>query len=316
MLDAHKKVPSPELRVCPYLGIREDQETSFAFPSIWNCCHLSRQVAPVTLGLQNAQCLTENYSRCPVYMGGEKVRLPSKFRLKRQADESQRRLGLSLLFLILLTGAGVLWAVSTGDLSATAAGLWSGVGTAVSGLRGIPPATPVIGPAAATASDIPSPTPAVVEASETPLPSTQISSIASPTPNGFSTAATVCGYGLDTPINTGNYQFVIHKVSEGESIDLLESKFDTTKNAIQAANYFLPMPLWVDMVIVVPVGSADIANMPPFEPYFVAQVSVSLETLAKSLAVDAGALKEYNGWNSVCRAFSGWILIPRERTSP
>ena len=308
-----KRQPAAEMAVCPYLGTREDKETSFAFPSMWNCCHLSRTVSPVSLELQRTQCLTANYARCPVFVGGEKVRLPADYRLKHSPEKGSRRFGAFFLVLALLLGAAAAWMAFSGeDVSSTAAGLWSGMRTAVPALGGLASSTPGFTPAAATPSAISPPALIVIQPSETPYPS----QTASPVSTEATTSLTICGVSLDVPIASGNYQFVIHKVSEGESMDLLETRFETTTNAIQAANYFLPVPLWVDMVIVIPVGSADLANMPAFEPYYVAGASASLEALAKNLSVTADTLREYNGWNSDCQVYTGWMLVPRERAAP
>ncbi|MEW5828983.1 MAG: LysM peptidoglycan-binding domain-containing protein [Chloroflexota bacterium] len=309
-----KRQPAAEMVVCPYLGVREDRETSFAFPSMWNCCHLSRSLSPVALEIQRSQCLSEGHSRCPVFERGEKARLPSGYRLKHPPEKGSRRFRAFFLVFVLLLGAGAAWMAFSGeDVSSTVAGLWSGMRTAVPALGGLASSTPGFTPAAATESAVTTPALIVIQPSDTPYPS----QTASPASTNVSTlAVTTCGYALDAPINAGKYQFVIHKVSEGESMDLLESRFGTTTNAIQTANYFLPVPLWVDMVIVVPVGSADLSSLPAFEPYYVTGASASLEALARNLSVTADALREYNGWTSECQVFSGWMLVPRERTSP
>ncbi len=307
-----KRQPAAEMAVCPYLGTREDRETLFAFPSMWNCCHLSKTVSPVSLELQRTQCLTGNYVRCPVFVGGEKVKLPADYRLKYPPEKGSRRFGALFLVLALLLGAAAWMAFSGEEVSSTAAGLWSEVRAAVPIFGGASPTAPAFTPAAATPSDVSTPALIVIQPSETPYPS----QTASPASTEATTPVTICGVPLDAPIASGSYQFVIHKVSEGESMDLLETRFDTTTKAIQAANYFLPVPLWVDMVIVIPLGSADLANMPAFEPYYVAGASASLEALARNLSVTADALREYNGWNSDCQVYTGWILVPRERAAP
>jgi hypothetical protein len=312
MLETLKKQTSLEPKICPFLGIREDKETSFAFPSTWNCCHLSRPLAPLTLELQREQCLTENFSHCPVFAGGEKVRLPAGFRLKQQVDDRRLMRGLVLWLLVLMVGAGAAWFVFAGELPLAVAGLWSGVGATALATGSASPSSPVVNPIAATVTENPAP-------SQTPRPFpsvTDAAPVAGLTQAGPSPAVTVCGYALDEIISSGKYQFVIHKVSEGESTDLLETKFETTTQAIQTANYFLPVPLWVDMVIVIPIGGADLANMPAFEPYYVPETSLSLNTLAGNLSASASELQEYNGWKSECQVFSGWILVPRERTRP
>ena len=52
---------------CPYLGLRDDPATRYAFPSAGQRCHARRRPAGVTLAKQEADCLTARHRSCPRY---------------------------------------------------------------------------------------------------------------------------------------------------------------------------------------------------------------------------------------------------------
>jgi hypothetical protein len=93
-------------------------------------------------------------------------------------------------------------------------------------------------------------------------------------------------------------------------VDLLASKYKTSLQAIQAINYFLPSPLWVNLVIVVPFDQTEISGLPTFEPYFVLDPVGSLDGIAREVSVTESDLMKYNHLDANCPAFAGWLLVP------
>ena len=88
-------------------------------------------------------------------------------------------------------------------------------------------------------------------------------------------------------------------------------KYHSSVDAIVAVNHDLPMPIWTDWIIVVPVDTMDVKGIPPFETYQAVGVTLSLEELARQLGTDPLSLRKYNFFEEPCEMFSGWLLIPR-----
>ncbi|MCJ7695273.1 MAG: hypothetical protein MUO40_07575 [Anaerolineaceae bacterium] len=126
------------------------------------------------------------------------------------------------------------------------------------------------------------------------------------------TAATEVTHKLDTPIG-GEQKFIIHQVLDGESIEQYAIQYNTSKDAIIDVNYFLPIPLWINWLIIIPVDLMDTVNLPTFEAYVVIDEMITVEQLAEKLAIDVTELGFYNGIESDYVLKSGnWLLIPRE----
>jgi hypothetical protein len=64
---------------------------------------------------------------------------------------------------------------------------------------------------------------------------------------------------LDNPIG-GDVQFIIHRVLVGESFFEYARDYDTNVDAISAINYNLPPILYVDLIIIIPIGVDDPAG--------------------------------------------------------
>lgn len=136
-------------------------------------------------------------------------------------------------------------------------------------------------------------------------PGTSQTSIMTLTPEG------ICGHALDVPFGK-NAKFLVHRVVSGENLTLYAGQYNTTTEAILAINYHLPMPVWEDWIIVIPVETVDVSDVPPFEPYQAIGTSISLGELARQLNTDPQSLYKYNAFEGACRIFSGWLLVPRK----
>jgi hypothetical protein len=146
----------------------------------------------------------------------------------------------------------------------------------------------------------------------TPFPMT----FSSPAPNpGLSlTPNTVenCGYVLETRIELDGRVLILHKVRRGESIEVLATNYETSLQAMQAVNYFLPSPLWAELVIVIPVGSLEGDDTRILEPYQVLEPGMSIAALAEQLSVSPEELTGVNALDVDCPVISGWVLVPRQ----
>jgi hypothetical protein len=101
---------------------------------------------------------------------------------------------------------------------------------------------------------------------------------------------------LDVLLGTDR-KFIIHKVLDGESLEQYVEKYDTSREAILAVSPNKEVPVWVDALMVIPVGFTDAAGLPVLVVYQVKeeQRGVSTEELAKILRVDLQDFKYYNG---------------------
>jgi hypothetical protein len=94
-------------------------------------------------------------------------------------------------------------------------------------------------------------------------------------------------------------------------MNLYAKKYQTSQEAIRAVNFNMPLPLWADSVIVIPVGTSDVTGIPVFELYQASGETVSLEQLSAQLNADLNLLKKFNAFDDTCWFFVDWLLIPR-----
>lgn len=322
--------PVPE--TCPYLGLHDDSATSLAYPSGWNYCYRARPPASVSISHQAVACLSRKHVDCPVYLAERERALPSNLRgsstvpvrrVRRQAGKSKRAVWIVLLVALLLLTAWWAWgrqffplpAQPTPTLGLVAVSTEVPSPTATLRVAWTNPAL-FVPTTARTSTPRASQTPAgTVSPSSTPtdtrVPSRTPTKTVTPTfpptlPPG------TCGHPLDAQFGT-EVKFVIHRVAGGENLDLYETKYQTSLDAIRAVNFSLHIPLWAETIIVIPVGRTDTRGIPAFEPYQASGESLSLEALARQLNTDAQSLQKYNAFDDSCKTFVNWLLIPRAR---
>lgn len=100
-----------EPRICPYVGIRDDPQTSLSFPSEGNACHRAIPVSGILAEHQKNYCLSENHIHCPVFLGQtntppQPVASPPAV----TAGGWVKRIGLLVLLPLLLLTSGVVFA--------------------------------------------------------------------------------------------------------------------------------------------------------------------------------------------------------------
>jgi hypothetical protein len=300
---------------CPFLGLVDDPTTSFGFPCIGNCCRRAHPVEAVNLEHQSVYCLNAEYDRCPVFTSEGKMPLPADVRLRQGKTRKQKTIvlqiaiGLFVVLIVVLLGKELLWKVlpapspvSSGNLQVTTTTMASPSVTVIVTL-GSTPVTNI------TLTITPSRT-ANVLFSQT----ASVVSFLAYTPSPTSTPRIQLSLGVALGLEK---QFLIHRVLEGESLDLLASKHHTTVAAIQAVNYFLPSPLLANWIVVVPIGITDTQDLPPFETYQVVGENISAGALAQKLSLNVIKFTYYNALSPETVLMQGdWLLIPKTRTSP
>ena len=276
------------MKICPYLGLLHDPTTPAVFPSERNFCHKVIPPQAILNEHQQVCCLADVYQDCPVFQAsassarGEFFYRPDSLQPNR-AGVFPVLFGV-LLFSIVLLAGGAYWV----------------------GLNRRP--VPTLFVATAIVLESPSPvilsTEAVVEIAPelTPTPTLLV-----PT----ETASLTPLAGLETPIGE-NPGLLIHRVVRGESLTSLAMRYNTTAEAIQAVNFVLPLPLWQDWLVVIPVDLRDASGLPRFEVYQVGETDSTLEVLTDQQDVDVDLTARYNRLKPTDNLTAGsWLLLPR-----
>ncbi len=288
-------------RMCPHLGLNDDPATSLAYPSAWNHCHRAHPLAIASLDQQRTHCLTAAHTACPLFLAAGDIPMPGELQSHLEANQVSRKAWMRapvLAILVVVVGV-IIWQV-------IARGLFS------------PPSQDGDGASAATQTALsvpvgatdPTLTPLVEVTSLPPTPTLAPTRLASPTP----TAQPVLNLALEAPIGLGQ-RFMIHRVKEGESLELFARRYATTMEAIQAVNYYLPSPLLVNWTVVIPLESIDVQGLPAFQPIMVVG-DMTVEEFAQSNSVDVATLSYFNALEVSYRLSRGdWLLIPREKVN-
>ena len=271
--------------VCPYLGLKDDSGTTFSYASAANHCFRVTPVVSVKLDHQHEFCLSSNHHRCELFRGE-----PGKSRehLKEIARRSRRvRRWIRNQFVFIFPTLIVLASIVGLILFKPAEGPGSS-----------PEMSPTI---SATVS---------IESTRTPIPDRPTPS---PTPTKVVITPTSTDiHGLEVPIGTLT-PLVIHRVGVGDNLTNMANTYNTTEEAITSLNYNLTLPLWPNLVIVIPLNQVDVTNLPQFEPYQTTE-SLSLQALADRFTCDIELLKIYNLVDQEHIFTVGeWVLIPHLR---
>lgn len=279
---------------CQYLGLENDPGTIFNFPSLGNVCYHCKPPAVPLLEHQHKICLTNSFSDCPVFISQNEIRLPKS--LSETINYKKKNQTLP-------------WIIG-GALTIVVIGLVILLGQN----------NPVITPEVEDSlSSNPTQRTLTSDLNQDHTPQPEASEpfiMAEVTPNITADVTQLLNsevlLKLDTPIGS-EQKFIIHSVLNGESIEQYAVQYDTNKQSIIDVNYFLPIPLWINWLIIIPIDLEDANDMPTFEAYVVTDNVITVEELALKLSIDATELIYYNGIESNYVLKSGnWLLIPRE----
>jgi hypothetical protein len=290
---------------CPYLGLKDDPASFSGYPSKWNACFHTDPAATPKLPFQRSFCLSISHVDCPVFKENTGQKMPREIQLttRRLSKIALRNLIMVLIGVLILAittwvlmGRSGLFSATRQEISLTVVGDVTFIQT-TSTLTAVVTSTKT-----STVSPTAEPTPA---ATNTIAPSS--------TPIEPTATVETKRHLLDTPIGAEK-QLMIHRVLEGESLQLFAAKFSTSVEAITAINYNLISPLWVDWIVIIPIGFTDMSELPMFEGYQVQEDSIRLDVLAEQLSVSVDDLSRYNALTvDHVLHLDEWILVPRER---
>lgn len=285
----------PRQQGCPHLGLADDNQTFLAYPSDWNLCYHCRPPKAATFDHQSQFCLTAAYSNCSVYTAAAGMAMPAALRNRaRHPGKGKRRMVLVSIYLLvfaLLIAAGI-WFSQRSDFARGLAGT-AAIETAVF-LQ--------MQPAVSVHTDTPE------KSTETAAPaSTDTADSPTQTPGPVRQLGLTIGR---------EERFVLHRIAGGENIALLARQYNTSDAAIVAVNFVLPVPIWVDWVVVIPIDRTAVSHLPTFEP-IQAVADQPANELALDLGVDVLQFLYYNGLEAdeVIRA-GEWVLVPRGPREP
>lgn len=285
---------------CPHLGILDDPSTSHSFPSSWNACFHANSPSVPNFEHQENVCLTAAHVTCPVYLAAKGTAFPPDLvnTVKPPKPPSERRLAP-----VLIIGAILLLAAAAGSAFFISPNLLA------SAMRAISTPTPIATvktdePVQAT----PSPT---FELQIVPVLPTEVTATPTlqPTPMPFKP------FPIDTPFKIGEGDFLIHRIKDGDGVDILAKTYHTTPEIIRAANYLLKIPILADHLMVIrPDMIIFDPDEPAFEIYMVEDKTILLDDLAKRLNVDVEKLRYYNACPDRCLVSRGdWVMVPRRQ---
>ena len=285
---------------CPFVGIRDDHATVISFPSQHNHCFHASLALPVKLEFQRTYCLVSNHTSCAEYNRKQDTPLPPGLRFERGSGLRTTTWNNGIWTLLLVTVIVVLIA-------------WQVLSQGLLGFENLEHLHEAMVPAISTS----------IGSQTLPILPTQIQNTPNPTlletatstiPIQMLTPKIRSLHALETPIGL-EHKLIIHRVLAGESLPSISNQYSTTVEAIQVVNYYLPSPLRIDWLIIVPINQMDIQGLPAFEAYAV-KADVAVEILAQQLSIDPALLKLYNGLSDGEILRSGeWVLVPHMGTA-
>jgi hypothetical protein len=183
-----------EPKICPYLGLIDDPNTSTAFPYEGNSCYRSKRPVPVSLEHQRTHCLADAHIDCPGYLNGWVNGFPKELRAYQPTHTKilQNKWLWVVLVVALLATVGFLF---PREISSIGKNISNGVGGLFAGVGDLftrPTPTATLPPTS-------TPTRTALPATNTPT----ITATASHTPTSqFTETSTVTSTSTVTPTET------------------------------------------------------------------------------------------------------------------
>lgn len=292
------KLSSRPQHSCPDIGLKEDPATFSAFPSQQNACHHVRPVQVPNIPHQRTYCLQSAHLHCPIFEAQPGVRMP------REIQHKTHRLSRKTRNLLVVGGiiATLLILVF----------IWNFIGRPWFSIPGEVILPTLTQPAAAPQETL-LVTVTVDQFTQTPSPTLALLTPTDPPPTSTQEDPILA---LETPIG-GEIQFIIHRVKEGETLQMFADQYNTTVEAITAINYDLIVPLWAHWLVIIPVNITEVNDLPAFEAHQVAEEGIRVRELAEQLSASLEDMMRYNNIDANHTLHAGeWLLIPRERLQP
>lgn len=310
---------------CPYLGIESEPGSCFGLPTGANFCHKAKPIHSVKREYQAGVCLAKEHPSCPVFQLDWEGPLPPEAKGGRTRKSGPARflwrgLVLSLFVLavigvfLLLMQPGMFTLLSRNFENTMLESIISeDTPTSLALIETQSPPTSTQTRISFTATAEKSPTnpatstaTAMAETESTPIALTPTPELVSSTP----------GPGLQTPFGPqGSY--LLHLISEGESMPVIAGLYDTNSEMILALNEWVELlGLRANRVIVLMPGVTNPHEVVPLTVEFT-QDDISSDNFASAQGISIEDLRYYNqlGTNETIPA-GRWLIFPFQSETP
>ncbi len=289
--------------ICPYLGLVSDPETRFSNPNWENYCHRVEPAQSVSYAHQEEMCFTPKYSRCSVYQAEGKKSFPSEFKGEGLPLGGRGRFSWWWIGGLIIVAAVIFVAIRPGIFFAPSTAL-----TPVGG--DVPTSTPAMAGDASTPSNMQEEESTSSAPTISPTPTITSTPTKTPTPTITPTITPTPGPALGTPFG-GDEQYVIYRVSEGDSMGELSRSYDTSPEVIRVSSA-LPIGrgIWPGDLLVIPIGQSDPDQVISFIPLYLER-KTDIDELAARYEVFIRDIRLYNnlGDEEIIPG-NRWLIIP------
>jgi len=289
---------SEPAKSCRHLVSMRDPASFFAYPSAVNACGRFEPPGELPASHQSRFCLTVRHASCPLLATTWTGPFPGKLEKAAESEwgpaaaAPRKRWGLMAIGgLAVLAIAGILWwTMGAGEEEA-----------AQSGQDAQPPM-------------------ALLPAQITPDASSRLEQLPLPLPTSLGTPpptqiplplmTPTAGPGLEAPFGA-EPPFLIHTVRAGDTLFALAEAFDSSPEAVRAANGLGEHTLGIGQLLVIPVGISDPAQVPLFLVTQVGEPGEPLADLAARYGVDPESVRRYNALGQDPMLPPGrWLIVP------
>ena len=284
--------------ICPFLGIRSDQNTCAIYPSRVNHCHRITPPERVSVIYQGQCCIGGDYEQCSVYSQDVKGALPEGIAAHKRKRKILSRTRIIVFFVVAISIFAFFWPhlnpqFSEVLMTTPTVEAYFSTPTETQFPSLTPTRTPIVIPSLAP-TKTQTPTMTLTPRVETPV--------------------ATAGPSFATPFGP-DQKYLIHSVRAGESFFALANKYHTTKEVIEAIN-ILPSGggVWAGKKLVIMPDQTDLANLPKFEVIFLDQQMDIIE-IAGMYTASVEEVRYYNalGDSSENIPAGRWLIIPVEQ---
>lgn len=308
--------------ICPHLGLANDPQTCYWFPSTGNYCHNAIPPQPLNVDYQKHTCLTDEHNGCKIFNatrweGAFPIEIGGPIYPKRNLPTSRNVIALGASLVVLISIVIVLYLVGVIKVPPLQA---SQNGPEVAILLGTTQSSDLL-TRGITSTIVPeSPTPifgalflptrSIYIPSRTPAPAVAIT----PTPEANDTKTSSDpppGPDMGTPFGPNN-QFILHTVQAGESLSLIAETYQTTIEVIRASNRLIEgASVWPGTVLVLTRGETRPDSVGQFIVLLVG-ITTNVSSLSEDYGVSPEEIRYLNnlGTNDEVIPAGRWIIIP------
>ena len=104
---------------------------------------------------------------------------------------------------------------------------------------------------------------------------------------------------------------MVHRVAQGESLEMIAQRYGTNVAVLRAINDFMTVGLWADTSVVICVGCVDASGLPVVKPYWV-EKDTRLNDLAVQYGMDPAILRAWNGIDGEWVTAGRWLVVAGE----